>query len=139
MKLHHFVQKMKKNTLKDGLYTKMDAKRDAKSSFCCSVSTMGNEPDFIGLGRIGMVEKMVDEVERRSYLGGSRFQVVHMSRDEGAMKSSFEKLRESSLFLFWSQAPLLSHANRALPGWNCLLIKGYRQWHHSLSRDKRNY
>ena len=29
MKLRHFVQKMKKNTLKDSL----DAKRDAKSSF----------------------------------------------------------------------------------------------------------
>ena len=27
---------MKKNTLKDGLDTKKDAKRDAKSSFCCS-------------------------------------------------------------------------------------------------------
>ena len=36
MKLHHFVQEMKKNTLKYGLDTKMDAKRDAKSSFCCS-------------------------------------------------------------------------------------------------------
>ena len=28
---------MKKNTLKDGLYAKKDAKRDSKSSFCCSV------------------------------------------------------------------------------------------------------
>ena len=27
---------MKKNTLKDGLDAKMDAKRDTKSSFCCS-------------------------------------------------------------------------------------------------------
>ena len=36
MKLRHFVQKMKKNTLKDGLEAKKDAKRDAKSSFCCS-------------------------------------------------------------------------------------------------------
>ena len=36
MKLRHFVQKMKKNTLKDGLDTKKDAKRNAKSSFCCS-------------------------------------------------------------------------------------------------------
>ena len=30
MKLHHFVQKMKKNTLKDGLDAKMDAKRDGQ-------------------------------------------------------------------------------------------------------------
>ena len=37
MKLCHFFQKMNKNTLKDGLDTKKDAKRDAKSSFCCSV------------------------------------------------------------------------------------------------------
>ena len=40
VKLHYFVQKMKKNTLKDSLDAKKDAKRDAKSSFCCSgVST----------------------------------------------------------------------------------------------------
>ena len=30
----------------------------------------GDEPGFIGLGRIGMVEKMVGEVEGRSYYGG---------------------------------------------------------------------
>ena len=60
----------------------------------------GLELGFIGLGRIGMVEKMVDEVEGRSYYGGSRVQVVHKSRDEGATNSSFEKLHESSLFLF---------------------------------------
>ena len=36
MKLCHFVQKMKKNTLKDGLDAKKDAKRDTKSNFCCS-------------------------------------------------------------------------------------------------------
>ena len=35
---------MKKNTLKDGLDAKKDAKRDAKSSFCCSVSTQSNDP-----------------------------------------------------------------------------------------------
>ena len=40
MKLHHFVQKMKKNTLKDSLDAKKDAKRDAKSNFCCSVSSI---------------------------------------------------------------------------------------------------
>ena len=65
---------------------------------------MGYEPGFIGLGKIGMVEKMVDEVEGISYLGGSQVQVVHRSRDEGATKSSFEKLRESSLFIFLTQA-----------------------------------
>ena len=37
MKFHHFVHKMKKNTPKDGLDAKKDAKIDAKSSFCCSV------------------------------------------------------------------------------------------------------
>ena len=36
MKLPHFVQKMKKSTLKDGLDAKKDAKRDVKSSFYCS-------------------------------------------------------------------------------------------------------
>ena len=40
MKLRHFVQKMKKNTLKDGLDVKKDTKRDAKSSFCCSASLL---------------------------------------------------------------------------------------------------
>ena len=40
MKLHHFVQKMNKNTLKDGLDVKKDTKRDAKSSFSCSVRGM---------------------------------------------------------------------------------------------------
>ena len=36
MKLRHFVQKLKKNTLKYGLDAKKDTKRDAKSSFCYS-------------------------------------------------------------------------------------------------------
>ena len=40
MKLCHFVQKMKKNTLKDGLDVKKDTKRDAKSIFSCSVRGM---------------------------------------------------------------------------------------------------
>ena len=43
MKLCHFVQKMKKNTLKDGLDTKKDAKRDAKSIFCCSDGHPANQ------------------------------------------------------------------------------------------------
>ena len=37
VKLCHFVHKMKKNTLKDGLDAKKHAKRDVKSSFCCTV------------------------------------------------------------------------------------------------------
>ena len=45
VKLHHFVQKMKKNTLKDGLDAKKDAKRDAKSSFCCSAANKENEEE----------------------------------------------------------------------------------------------
>ena len=39
-----------------------------------------------------MVEKIVGEVEGRSQKDGSRVQVVLRSRDEGATKSSFEKL-----------------------------------------------
>ena len=39
-----------------------------------------------------MVEKVADEVEGRSQKDGSRVQVVLRSRDEGVMKSSFEKL-----------------------------------------------
>ena len=43
MKLFHFIQKMKKNTLKYGLDEKKDAKKDAKSSFCCSVTSNAGE------------------------------------------------------------------------------------------------
>ena len=100
---------------------------------------MGNEPGFIGLGRIGMIEEMVDEEEGRSYLGRSQVQVVHRSRDEGATKSSSEKLHESSLFLFLTRAPLFFHADKALPGWNRSLIKGRKRWHRSLTRDSGSY
>ena len=34
------------------------------------------EPNFIGLEWIGMVDKLVGEVVRRSYKGGSRAQLV---------------------------------------------------------------
>ena len=84
---------------------------------------MEDEPGFIHLGRIGMVDKMVDEVEGRSYYGGYRVQVVHMSRDEGATKSSFEKLRESSLFLFKTRALLFLYVGIVLPRWNHFLTK----------------
>ena len=53
---------------------------------------MGFDPGFIGFGRIGMVEKMLGEVEGRSTKVGSRARVVLRSRDEGATKYSFEKL-----------------------------------------------
>ena len=51
---------------------------------------MEDELVFIALGRIGMVEEKVDEVEGRSYKGGSQVRVLHKSRDEGATKLSFE-------------------------------------------------
>ena len=76
---------------------------------------MGNEPGFIGFGRIGMVEKMVGEVEGRSQKDGSRVQVVLRSRDEGSMKSSFEKLRGIFSFPLLPQAPLLFHCDKSLP------------------------
>ena len=100
---------------------------------------MEDELVLIALGRIGMVEEMVDEVERISYYGGSRVQVVHKSRDEGSMKISFEKLHESSLFLFLTQAPLLFHEERVLPRWDLSLIKGRKRWHRSLTRDSGSY
>ena len=53
---------------------------------------MDDELVFIALGRIGMVEKMVGEVEGRSQKDGSRVQLVLGSRDGGSMKYSFEKL-----------------------------------------------
>ena len=53
---------------------------------------------FIRLERIGMVEKIVGEVDRRSQKDGSRVQVVFRCRDKGAMKPSFEKLRGNLFF-----------------------------------------
>ena len=57
-----------------------------------------------------MVEKMVGEVEGRSKKGGYQVQLVHKSRNEGAMKSSFEKLRgifSFSLFTLGIASPPL--------------------------------
>ena len=59
---------------------------------------MENEPTFIGLGRIELVEKFLDEVEGRSQKDGSRVQVVLRCRDMGATKSSFEKLHGNLSF-----------------------------------------
>ena len=65
-------------------------------------STMENEPAFIGLGWIEMVEKLVGEVDRRSPKDGSQAQPSLVSRDKGAMKPSFEKLCENlSIFTFY--------------------------------------
>ena len=52
----------------------------------------GYELAFISLGRIGMVEEMVGEVDRRSNKDGCQAQVVLRCRDKGATNPSFEKL-----------------------------------------------
>ena len=52
----------------------------------------GYEPNFIGQERIGMVEQMMGEVDRRSQKDGSQIQVFLRCRYKGAMKSSFGKL-----------------------------------------------
>ena len=63
---------------------------------------MEYEPAFIGLEWIDMVEKLVGEVDRRSYKDGSQAQMALVSRDKGATKPSFEKLRENlSFFIFY--------------------------------------
>ena len=54
---------------------------------------MENEPAFIGLEWIDMVEKLVGEVARRSYKDGSRAQMALVIKDKGSRKPSFEKLR----------------------------------------------
>ena len=65
-------------------------------------STMENEPAFIGLGWIEMVEKLLGKVDRISPKDGSQAQLALVSRDKGATKPSFEKLCESlSFFIFY--------------------------------------
>ena len=61
------------------------------------------EPSFIGLRWIGMVEKFMGEVARRSYKVGSRAQLTLVIRDKGAMKPYFEKLRENLSFSHFYQ------------------------------------
>ena len=66
------------------------------------------EPAFIVLEWIGMVEKLVGEVARRSYKDGSQAQLALMIKDKGATKPSFEKLRETLSFsLFTTGTTLL--------------------------------
>ena len=72
-------------------------------------STMENEHAFIGLEWIEMIEKLVGEVARRSYKGGSRAQLALVIRDKGAMKTSFEKLCENLSFSLLPRVPLIPH------------------------------
>ena len=64
---------------------------------------MENEPAFIGLEWIEMVEKLVGEVARRYYKDGSRSQLALVIRDKGATKPSFEKLRENLSFSLFTK------------------------------------
>ena len=61
------------------------------------------EPTFIGLEWIGMVEKLVGQVARRSYKDGSRAQLALVIRDEGATKPSFKKLHENLPFSLFTK------------------------------------
>ena len=61
------------------------------------------EPTFIGLQWIGMVEKLMGEVARRSYKDGSRAQLNLVVRDKGATKPSFEKLCENLSFSLFTK------------------------------------
>ena len=64
---------------------------------------MENEPAFIGLEWIEMVEKLVCEVPRRSYKDGSRAQLALVIRDKGDMNPSFEKLHENLSFSLFTK------------------------------------
>ena len=61
------------------------------------------EPTFKGLQWIGMVEKLMGEVASRSYKDGYRAQLTLMIRDKGAMKPSFETLRENLSFSLFTK------------------------------------
>ena len=65
------------------------------------------EPAFIGLEWIGMVDKLMGEVARRSYKDGSRAQPTLMIRDKGATKPSFEKLHENLYFSLFTKGTTL--------------------------------
>ena len=64
---------------------------------------MGIQFAFIGLQWIGMVEKLMGEVARRSYKDGSRAQLTQVIRDKGATNPSFEKLRENLSFSLFTK------------------------------------
>ena len=65
------------------------------------------EPAFIGLEWIGMVEKLVGAVARRSYKVGFRAQLTLVIRDKGAMKPSFKKLCENLSFSLFTKVTAL--------------------------------
>ena len=85
---------------------------------------MENEPTFIGLEWIEMVEKLVGEVARRSYKDGSQAQLALVIRDKGATKPSFKKLHKNLSFSLLPRAPLFTHHDRVVIGKNNTLIKG---------------
>ena len=68
---------------------------------------MGIEPAFIGLEWIGMVEKLMGEVARRSYKDGSLSQLTLVIRDKGATKPSFEKFHETFSFSLFTKGTAL--------------------------------
>ena len=65
------------------------------------------EPTFIVLEWIGMVDKLVGEVARRSYKDRSRAQLTLVIRDKGATKPSFEKLHENLSFSLFTKGTAL--------------------------------
>ena len=62
---------------------------------------------FIGLEWIGKVEKLVGEVDRRSYKDGSHAQLTLVIRDKDATKTSFEKLHENLSFSLFTKGTTL--------------------------------
>ena len=64
---------------------------------------MENEPIFIGLGWIEMVEKFVDEVEGRSQKDGSQVQVALGGMDEVGTKPLFENFCEDFSFSLFTK------------------------------------
>ena len=58
---------------------------------------------FICLEWIEMVEKLVGEVDRRSYKDGSQAQLGLVIKDKGATNPSFEKLRENLSFSIFTK------------------------------------
>ena len=71
------------------------------------------EPTFIGLEWIGMVEKLVGEVARRSYKDGSRAQLTLVIRDKGATKPYFKKLRENLSFSLFTKGTASSSMRKS--------------------------
>ena len=64
---------------------------------------MENEPAFIGLEWIEMVDKWVGEVDRRSYKDRYQVHVFLGGRDEVATKPLFEKFHEDFSFSLFTK------------------------------------